>query len=86
MLKAKVIETLLYGCATWTLGQKHFAEPRTADHHHLLLQSIAFQHRQRADRLISYAKTLKKAQCGRAWRRPSANDVSAVRGRTVDGQ
>ena len=26
MLKAEVMETLLYGCVTWTLGKKHFAE------------------------------------------------------------
>ena len=25
MLKAKVMETLLYGCVTWTLGKEHFA-------------------------------------------------------------
>ena len=26
MLKAEVMETLLYGCVTWTLGKEHFAE------------------------------------------------------------
>ena len=30
MLKAEVMETLLYGCVTWTLGQEHFAELRTS--------------------------------------------------------
>ena len=30
-LKAEVMETLLYGCVTWTLGQEHFAELRTAN-------------------------------------------------------
>ena len=39
MLKAEVMETLLYGCVTWTLGQEHFAELRTA-HHNLLLRII----------------------------------------------
>ena len=61
MLKAEVMETLLYGCVTWTLGQEHFAELRTA--HHNLLRIIGFQRRQRADHLMSYAKALKKAQC-----------------------
>ena len=60
MLKVK--ETLLYGCVTWTLGQEHFAELRTA-HHNLLLRIIGFQRRQRTDHLMSYAKALKKAQC-----------------------
>ena len=40
------METLLYGCVTWTLGQEHFAELRTA-HHNLLLRIIGFQRRQR---------------------------------------
>ena len=62
MLKAEVMETLLYGCVTWTLGQEHFAELRTA-HHNLLLRIIGFQRRQRTDHLMSYAKALKKAQC-----------------------
>ena len=30
MLKAEAMETLLYGCVTWTLGQEHFAELRMA--------------------------------------------------------
>ena len=62
MLKAEVMETLLYGCVTWTLGQEHFAELRTA-HHKFLLRLIGFQRRQRTDHLMSYAKALKKAQC-----------------------
>ena len=62
MLKAEVIETLLYGCMTWTHGQEHFAELRTV-HYNLLLRIIGFQHRQRTDHLMSYAKVLKKAQC-----------------------
>ena len=62
MLKAEVMETLLYGCVTWTLGQEHFAELRTA-HHKLLLRIIGFQRRQRTDHLMSYAKALKKARC-----------------------
>ena len=74
MLKAEV-ETLLYGCVTWTLGQEHFAQLRTA--HHNLLRIIGFQRRQRTDHLMSYVKALKKARC---LRRPSANDASTLRG------
>ena len=55
------METLLYGCVTWTLGQ-HFAELRTV-HHKFLLRIIGFQRRQSTDHLMSYAKALKKAQC-----------------------
>ena len=57
-----MIETLLYGSKTWTLGKEHFAELRTA-HHRFLLRIIGFQRRQRTDHLMSYAKALKKAQC-----------------------
>ena len=61
MLQAEVMETLLYGCVTWALGQEHFAELRTAQHN--LLRIIGFHRRQRTDYLMSYAKALKKAQC-----------------------
>ena len=60
MLKAEVTETL--ACVTWTLGQEHFAELRTA-HHNLLRPTIGFHRRQRTDHLMSYTKALKKAQC-----------------------
>ena len=62
MLKADVMETLLYGYVTWTLGKEHFAELRTA-HHRFLLRIIDFQRRNRTDHLVSYAKALKEAQC-----------------------
>ena len=61
MLKAEVVETLLYGCVTWTLGKEHFAELRMALK--FFLRIIDFQRRQRTDHLMSYAKALKKAQC-----------------------
>ena len=61
MLKAEAIETMLYGCVTWTLGQQHYAKLRTA-HHHLLLRVIGFQRRQCTDHLMSYAKALKKTE------------------------
>ena len=61
MLKAEVIETLLCGCATWTLGKERSAELRTA-HHRFHLRTNGFQRRQRTDHLMSYAKAPKKAQ------------------------
>ena len=62
MLKAEVMETLLYGCVTWNPSKEHSAELRTA-HDRFLLRTIGFQRRQRTDHLMSYAKALKKAQC-----------------------
>ena len=78
MLKAEVMETLLYGCATWTLGKEHFAELRTA-HHRFVLRIIGFQRRQRTDHLMSYAKVFKKTQC-ESVETISANGVSSSRG------
>ena len=78
MLKAEVMETLLYGCVTWTLGKEHFAELRTA-HHRFLLRIIGFQRRQRTDHLMSYAKALKKAQC-ESVETTTASGVSCLRG------
>ena len=64
ILKADVIETLLYGCVTWTLGKEHFAELRTA-HHRFLLRIVGFQRRQRTNHRMSPAKTFMKEQCER---------------------
>ena len=62
MLKAKVIETLLYGCVTWTLRGEHFAELRTA--HQVLLLVFGFQCRLRTDpTTLSYAKALNLIRC-----------------------
>ena len=52
MLKADVMETLLYWCVTWTLGKEHIAELRTA-RHRCLLRIIGFQRRQRTDHILS---------------------------------
>ena len=61
MLKAEVMETVLYGCVTWTLGKEPFAELRTAQHR-FILPIIGFQRRHRTDYLMSYAKPLEKAE------------------------
>ena len=37
VLKAEMMETLVYGCVTWTLGKEHFADLRTAYHRFLPL-------------------------------------------------
>ena len=79
LLKAEVIETLLYRCVTWTLGKEQFAELRTA-HHRFLLPIIGFQRRQRTDHLMSYVKGLKKAQRESVETTIRANGVSSLRG------
>ena len=61
MLQAEVMKTLLYWCATWTIGNEHFAELRTAQHR-FILPIIGFQRRHRTDYLMSYAKPLEKAE------------------------
>ena len=63
MLTAEVIETLLYGCVTWTLRVGHFAKLRTA-HHQVLLRVIGFHRRVRIDdTILSYTKPLKMIRC-----------------------
>ena len=62
MLKAEVLETLLYGWMTWTLGREHYAKLWTV-HHQPLLRTIGFSRRQRSDHVLSYPKALKKTQC-----------------------
>ena len=59
MLKAEMMETLLYGCVTWTLRVKYFAELRTA-HYPTLFRVNGIQRRLRTDHTtFSYAKALK---------------------------
>ena len=85
MLKAEVMETLLYGCVTWTLGKEHFAELRTA-HHRFPLRIIGFQRRQRTVHLMSYAKALKEGTM-RERRDDHPQAASPVcGGRTADAQ
>ena len=45
MVKAEVIEALLYGCSTWTLRQEHYAKLHTV--HHRVLLRIIEAHRSR---------------------------------------
>ena len=62
MLKAEVIETLMYGCVTWTLSAQHFARLRST-HHRVLLRVIRFQRRQGTGyTTLSYAEALMKAR------------------------
>ena len=85
MLKAEVMETLLYACVTWTLGKEHFAELRTAQHR-FLLRISGFQRRQRTDHLMPYAEALKKAQCESVETTTRKRRLLFAGGRAADAQ
>ena len=78
MLKAEVMETLLYGCITWTLRKEHFHELRTA-HYGFLLRVIGFQHDNAQTTSCRTPRPLSRHNA-RASRRPSASGVSCLPG------
>ena len=59
MLRAEVLETMLYGCVTWSPRACHYDMLRRA-HHRLLTRCIGWRKYKRADHPISYLDTLLK--------------------------
>ena len=59
MLRAEVLETLLYGCVTWSPRACHYDTLRRA-HHRLLTRCIGWRKHNRVDHPISYLDTLIK--------------------------
>ena len=59
MLRAEVLETMLYGCPTWSPRACHYDTLRRA-HHSFLTHCIGWQKHNRADHPISYLDTLIK--------------------------
>ena len=57
MLKAEVLETMLYGCVTWSPHACHYETLRRA-HHILLTRCIGRRKHNRADHLFSYLDKL----------------------------
>ena len=58
MLKAEVMETMLYGCVTWSPTVTHLAILRTA-HHRLLLRCIRWKKKRRDGyHMLSYTDSL----------------------------
>ena len=53
MLRAEVLETMLYGCVTWSSRACHYDTLRRA-HHRFLPRCIGWQKHNRADHPISY--------------------------------
>ena len=61
MLRAEVLETMLYGCVTWSPRACHYDTLRRA-HHGFLTCCIGWRKHNRADHPISYLDTLIKTE------------------------
>ena len=59
MLRAEVLETMLYGCVTWSPRACHYDTLRQV-HHSVLTRCIGWLAKHRADHPISYLDTLMK--------------------------
>ena len=59
MLKAEVIERLLYGCMTWSPNKPDYDRLRRV-HHSMLLRCLRWRKRKRDDHTLSYADALAK--------------------------
>ena len=59
MLRAEVLETMLYGCVTWSPRACHYDTLRRA-HHRFLTRCIGWRKRNRTGHPISYLDTLLK--------------------------
>ena len=57
MLTAEVLETLLYGCVTWTPSKADYGRLRKA-HHQMLLRCLGSRKRKRENHILSYANAL----------------------------
>ena len=79
LLKTEVMETLLYGCVTWTLGLEHFVKLRTAHPKPLPTKgSLAFS-ADSAPTTACLMPRLSRRHNVRASRRLSANGASSLR-------
>ena len=61
MLRAEVLETMLYGCVTWSPRTYHY-DTLCRAHHRFLTRSIGWRKHNRADHPISYVATLIKTE------------------------
>ena len=57
MLRAEVLETMLYGCVTWSPRACHYDTLRRA-HHRFLTRYIGWRKQNRVDHPLSYLDTL----------------------------
>ena len=61
MLRAEILETMLYGCVTWSPRACHYDTLHRA-HHRFLTRYIGWRKHNRADHPISYLDTLLKTR------------------------
>ena len=61
MLLAEVLETMMYGCVTWSPRAYHY-ETLSRAHHRFLTRCIGWRKHNRADYPISYLDTLVKTR------------------------
>ena len=59
LLKVEVIETLLYGCTTWSPNKPDYDRLRRV-HHSMLLRCLGWRKRKRDEHTLSYADALAK--------------------------
>ena len=59
MLRAEILETMMYGCVTWSPRACHYDRLRRA-HHRFLARCIGWRKHKRADHPIAYLDTLIK--------------------------
>ena len=59
LLKAKLVETSLYGCMTWSPNKPDYDRLRRV-HHSMLLRCLGWRKRKRYDHTLSYADALAK--------------------------
>ena len=59
LLKAEVVETLLYGCMTWSPNKPDYDRLRRV-HYCMLLRCLGWRKRKRDDHTLSYAYALAK--------------------------
>ena len=56
MRKAEVMETLLYGCVTWSPSKADYRLRKV--HHQMLLRYLGWRKRKREDHILSYAHAI----------------------------
>ena len=74
LLKAEVVETLLYGCMTWSLKKPDYDRIRRV-HRSMLLRCFGWRKRKRDDHTLSYADALAQTD--------SESDEAIVRKRRI---
>ena len=62
MVRSEIVETLLYGCATWTPLKRYYTELRTS-RHRMLLRILGAWCKSPNKRILSYKDALQRTEC-----------------------